>query len=64
MLRTLIVTVVMLSGAFMLTSNHIGYNKAGSDYVSKIRNERKSVRAGSGYYTPVSRGTGSFRSGK
>jgi len=64
MLRPLIITILLLAGAFMLTSNHIGYNKAGSDYVSKVREERKSIRAGSGYYTPVSRGTGSFRSGK
>lgn len=64
MFRTLIITILILAGAFSLTSIKTGYNKAGSHYVSKVREERKSIRAGSGYYTPVSRGTGSFRSGK
>ncbi len=64
MIRPVIISALILSGAFLLTSYKIGYNRAGSDYVKKISEERKSIRAGSGYYTPVSRGTGSFRSGK
>ena len=64
MFKTLIITILLLAGAYSLTSINAGYNKAGADYVSKVREERKSIRAGSGYYVPVSRGTGSFRSGK
>lgn len=64
MLRPVIVTALLFAGAYALTSGNVGYNKAGADYVSKVREERKSIRTGSGYYTPMSRGTGSFKSGK
>lgn len=64
MIRPVIISALILSGAYFFTTYKIGYNRAGSGYVKKISEERKSIRAGSGYYTPVSRGTGSFRSGK
>lgn len=64
MIRPVIIAALIITGAYFLTSYKIGYNRAGSEYVKKISEERKSIRSGSGYYTPVSRGTGSFRSGK
>ncbi|HOP64292.1 MAG TPA: hypothetical protein PK358_06360 [Spirochaetota bacterium] len=64
MLRGLIVTVILLGGAAALTMSHIGYSGAGKEYYKKVSNERKSLRAGSGYYVPYRAGSGSFRTGK
>lgn len=64
MLRSIIITLVLASGAFMLTSNFVGYPGAGKEYFKKATKERKSLRAGSGYYVPYHGGSGSFRSGK
>ena len=64
MIRSLIVTVLLTAGAFMLTSNYVGYSGAGKEYFKKVTQERKSLRSGSGYYVPYHGGSGSFRSGK
>ena len=64
MLRSITVTILLLGGAAALTINFIGYPGAGKEYYKKVRNERKSIRAGSGYYVPYHGGSGSFRTGK
>jgi len=62
--KSIIVTILLTSGAFILTSNYVGYPGAGKEYFKKVSEERKSLRAGSGYYSPYHGGSGSFRSGK
>jgi hypothetical protein len=42
MLRSIIVSVLLLGGAAALTMNHIGYSGAGKEYYKKVRDERKS----------------------
>lgn len=64
MIRSVLISVLLLGGAAGLTMNYIGYSGAGKEYYSKVRNERKSIRAGSGYYVPYHGGSGSFRTGK
>lgn len=64
MIRSLLLTVMLLTSAFLLSVNYIGYPGAGKEYFKKVRDERKSVRAGSGYYSSYHGGAGSFRSGK
>jgi len=64
MIRSLIITLLLSGSAAALTMNYIGYSGAGKEYHKKIRNERKSLRAGSGYYVPYHGGSGSFRTGK
>ncbi|NLV68951.1 MAG: hypothetical protein GXY14_14880 [Spirochaetes bacterium] len=64
MIRSIIVAVILISAAYLLTSNYTGYSTAGKEYYKKAREERKSLRAGSGYYAPYMGGSGSFRSGK
>ena len=64
MIRSLIITILLMAGAFILSVNFIGYSGAGKEYFKKVREERKSLRTGSGYYSPYHGGSGSFRSGK
>jgi len=64
MARSIIITVLLIAGSFMLTSRYIGYAGAGKEYFKKATQERKSLRSGSGYYSPYHGGSGSFRSGK
>jgi hypothetical protein len=64
MIRSIVITALLISGAFMLTTYNIGYSGAGKEYFKKASQERKSLRAGSGYYSPYHGGSGSFRSGK
>ncbi len=64
MLRSIVITLILAFGAFMLTSSYVGYPGAGKEYFKKATEERKSLRAGSGYYLPYHGGSGSFRSGK
>ncbi len=64
MIRSLILTVILIAGSFMLTSRYVGYSGAGREYFKKVSEERKSLRSGSGYYAPYHVGSGSFRSGK
>lgn len=64
MIRSVIVVAVLFSASFAMTSTYTGYPGAGKEYFNKAREERKSLRAGSGYYTPYMGGSGSFRRGK
>ncbi len=64
MLRSILISILLFGGAAALTMEHIGYSGAGKEYYKKVRDERKSLRAGSGYYTPYHGSSGSFRSGK
>lgn len=61
MLRSIIITVAMMAGSFLLSAYNIGYSTAGEKYISKHREERKSVRPG--YYRSRP-GYGGFRGGK
>lgn len=63
MIRTLIVVIILLGGAFALASTYTLYPRAGSYYISKTRETRRSIRVGSGYYGGRM-GTGGFRGGK
>lgn len=64
MIKSGIATVLILVSAFLLTSQYKGYPRAGKEYFRKATEERKSLRAGSGYYGPYHGGSGGFRSGK
>ncbi len=64
MIRSLIIALVLVSGAFAMSTFNVGYQGAGKEYVKKVRNERKSIRSGSGYYMPYVGGSRSFRGGK
>lgn len=64
MIRATLIVIVFISGAFAMTTYHVGYKGAGSDYIKKVRNERKSIRSGSGYFVPFMSGSRSFRRGK
>lgn len=64
MIRSILITALLFGGSVALTMGHIGYSGAGKEYYKKIRDERKSLRAGSGYYVPYHGGSGSFRTGK
>ncbi len=64
MIKSGIITILLLFCASMLTYNYIGYAGAGKAYFKKATEERKSLRAGSGYYGPYHGGSGGFRSGK
>ncbi|HOP29648.1 MAG TPA: hypothetical protein P5120_00325 [Spirochaetota bacterium] len=64
MIRSVIISLLLFGGAAALTMNNIGYSGAGKEYHKKVRDERKSLRAGSGYYVPYHGGSGSFRTGK
>jgi len=64
MIKSILIVAVFFSGAFAMTTSHIGYKGAGKDYIKKVRNERKSIRSGSGYYVPFMSGSRSFRRGK
>ena len=61
MIRSLIIAVIILSGGFLFSRFLIGYPRAGKEYISKHREERKSIRYGSGFYAGGSRG---FKGGK
>lgn len=64
MIRSVIISILILVSAAGLTMNFIGYSGAGKEYHKKVRDERKSLRTGSGYYVPYHGGSGSFRTGK
>ncbi len=64
MIRSLVITIILMAATFLLSVNFVGYSGAGKEYFKKVREERKSLRAGSGYYSPYHGGSGSFRSGK
>jgi hypothetical protein len=64
MIRSLIVAFGITALAAGLSFNNIGYTTAGENYISKHREQRKSIRPGyyhGGYYAGGARG---FRGGK
>ncbi len=63
MIRSLILSGLLMSGAYSLSSFFVGYSHAGEQYLSAQREARKSLRQGSRTYFRTG-GTGSFRSGK
>lgn len=52
MLRSLIISVVLVGGGFGLSHFLIGYDKAGTSYLKQLREKRKSISVGSPYYRP------------
>lgn len=64
MVRSIVVSALLVSTAFLMTSTYTGYSRAGKKYFEKVREERKSIRPGSGMYVPFRTGSGSFRTGK
>lgn len=63
MIRSIIISLVLMSGAYSLSSLFVGYSHAGEQYVSAAREARKSIRQGSRTNFRTG-GSGSFRSGK
>ncbi len=64
MTRSLIVLSVLITGAIGLSYVKAGYPVAGKDYIRKVKQERKSIRTGSGHFVPYGAGSRSFRRGK
>ena len=62
MIKSIAMALVLLSGGFALSHFYVGYPRAGKYYISKHREQRKSLRMGSGYYG-TRMGSGSFRGG-
>jgi hypothetical protein len=62
MIRSLLIALVFLGGGFFVSNFNVGYSTAGEKYISKHREERKSLRPG--YYYGRTYGTGGFRGGK
>ncbi|MCX7680112.1 MAG: hypothetical protein N2316_12975 [Spirochaetes bacterium] len=65
--RSIIIAVLILTIAGALSFFLVGYDRGGSHYVSKKREERKSVRVGSGrtvYYRGGPYSSGGPRFGK
>ncbi|TAL35133.1 MAG: hypothetical protein EPN93_11125 [Spirochaetes bacterium] len=67
MIRSLIVGLVLLGGGFALSNYLVGYDRAGTYYMQRMREQRKSLRVGSTYYPGMRTGgpvSGGMRSGK
>lgn len=62
MIRSIIVILALMSGGALFSVFNFGYSKAGENYISKHREQRKSIRPGY-YYGGTYRG-GGFRGGK
>ncbi len=62
MLRSAIISLALMGGVFFLSNYNVGYSTAGEKYISKHRDERKSIRPG--YYHGRPYGSGGFRGGK
>ncbi len=63
MLRTAVITLLLLGGVSALSVFAIGYDRAGEYYIGEQRKKRKSIRVGSPYFYR-STGTRGFRAGK
>ena len=63
MIRSIVIVILVVCGAFALTYNFIGYDKAGRYYLGKQKSVRKSVRVGTPYFYGRPGGRG-FRGGK
>jgi hypothetical protein len=63
MIRSIIAALIMMTGAYSLSSFYVGYSHAGEQYVSAAREARKSLRQGSRTNFRTG-GSGGFKSGK
>ncbi|OHD63637.1 MAG: hypothetical protein A2176_05755 [Spirochaetes bacterium RBG_13_51_14] len=61
MIRSILIASLLLGGGFFISAYNVGYSTAGEKYISKRREERKSLRPGYYYGRP---GYGGFRGGK
>ena len=61
MIRSILIALFLVGGGFFMSAYNVGYSSAGERYISKHRDERKSLRPG--YYYGRS-GHGGFRGGK
>ncbi len=61
MLKSIIVTLILIGSGFFMSAFLVGYPVAGKKYISKQREKRKSLRYGSAYFIGGARG---FRGGK
>mgnify|MGYP001036217353 CR=1 FL=1 len=67
MIRTLVVALVLLGGGYALSHYMVGYDRAGTYYLQKMREQRKSLRVGSAYHPAMRTGgplSGGMRAGK
>ncbi len=64
MIKALIISSVIFTGAVTMSYLKAGYPVAGKDYIRKVKKERKSIRTGSGHFVPYGAGSRSFRRGK
>jgi hypothetical protein len=61
MIRSILIAVLLTGVGFAASIFNVGYSTAGQKYISKHRDERKSLRPGYYYGRP---GYGGFRGGK
>jgi hypothetical protein len=61
MIRSILIASLLLGGGFFMSAYNVGYSAAGEKYISKHRDQRKSLRPGYYYGRP---GYGGFKGGK
>ncbi|MBP7736648.1 MAG: hypothetical protein KA369_11795 [Spirochaetes bacterium] len=61
MIRSILIMALLMGGGFAVSNFNMGYSTAGQKYISKHREQRKSLRPGYYYGRP---GYGGFRGGK
>jgi hypothetical protein len=61
MIRSILIASLLLGGGFFMSAYNVGYSSAGEKYISKHREQRKSLRPGYYYGRP---GYSGFRGGK
>ncbi len=61
MIKSLVIALIILGMGFGASFFYLGYPRAGKSYIAKHREQRKSLRHGSGFYYMGGRG---FRGGK
>lgn len=61
MIRSILIAALLTGGVFAMSTYNVGYSTAGEKYISKHRDERKSLRPG--YYYGRA-GYGGYRGGK
>ena len=44
MIRGIIISALILFGAYMFTSQHVGYKTAGKEYIKAVQEERQTIR--------------------
>lgn len=61
MIRSILIASLLMGGGFLMSHFNVGYSRAGEQYISKQREQRKSLRPG---YYDGRPGYGSSRGGK